>query len=54
MMWIAIRFFVGVIDGAEHSFAPGDSITDAQAKELGLGQKSDIAKRVKDAQTKKP
>lgn len=48
-MWVAQRAFVGVIAGAEKPFAPGGDITDAEAKELGLKGKSELAK----PQTKK-
>lgn len=43
MMWIALRDFVGVVDGAERPFAAGGQITDAEADELGLSDKPDLA-----------
>lgn len=42
-MWTATRAFTGMIAGAEKAFAPGDKITEADAKELGLTGKPDLA-----------
>ncbi|MCD1619130.1 hypothetical protein K7H20_13755 [Salipiger manganoxidans] len=42
-MWTADRAFVGVVAGAEKSFAAGDDITEAEAKELGLKGKPGLA-----------
>lgn len=51
MTWVASRAFVGVVAWAEKSFAAGDQITDAEAKELGIKGKPDLAqlKKTKDA-----
>lgn len=41
--------FIGVVGGKEVMFAPGDKITAAQAKELGLDRKPELAGKVKNA-----
>lgn len=52
MTWRALVEFVGVIAGAEKPFAAGDEITDADAAELGLAAKPDLAEQVEaDAKT---
>ncbi len=50
-MWVAKRAFTGVVAGAEKAFAAGATIPEADAKELGLKHKPDLAKvqKVKDA-----
>lgn len=42
-MWIALRDFLGVVAGAERPFAAGEKITDAEAEEMGLSGKPDLA-----------
>lgn len=42
---IAARAFVGVVDGKEKAFGQGDTITDAEAKEMGLSKKPGLAKK---------
>lgn len=39
--------FTGVVGGKEKRFAAGDKITDAEAKEMGLGVKPQLAKGAK-------
>ena len=40
---IALADFVGIIDGAEKAFRAGDVITEAEASELGLETKPNLA-----------
>lgn len=42
---IVRRRFKGVIDGQVKEFRPGDTITEDEAKELGLSGKSHLAKK---------
>ncbi len=42
---IAVKRFVGIIGGEEKVFNAGDKITKAEAKELRLTEKPDIAKK---------
>lgn len=47
-MWVALQRFVGVVGGTDRVFAAGDEIPDADADEMGLDQKRDLAQRVED------
>ena len=53
---ICARKFTGIIGGKEKDFRPGDTITAADAKELGLSEKPHLAekevKRAKPAKTR--
>lgn len=51
MTWVASRAFVGVVSGAEKAFAVGATITEVEARELGLKGKPDLAQpqKTKDA-----
>lgn len=40
---IALAKFKAVVDGEEKTFNVGDTITDAEAKELGLANKPNLA-----------
>ena len=51
---IARRQFVGVIKGVEKSFARGDTITEAEADEMNLSEKPDIAGKENARGTKTP
>lgn len=42
-MWTAKRKFTGVTDKGDVTFRPGDLITDADAKTMGLAGKSGLA-----------
>lgn len=42
----ALVAFTGTVDGAEVRFLPGDEITEAQALEMGLDGKPDLAARI--------
>lgn len=50
MMFVALRRFSGMIDGAEKRFHPGDPITKAEADAMALENKPGLAEKV---QTKK-
>lgn len=41
----AIRKFTGILAGREKVFRPGDPITEAEAKEMGLASKPGLSKR---------
>lgn len=45
-MWVALQRFVGVVGGTDRVFAAGDEIPDADAIEMGLDQKTDLAQHV--------
>jgi hypothetical protein len=40
---IARRKFTGIVKGVPKTFRPGDKITEAEAKELGLAEKPELA-----------
>lgn len=46
---IAKTKFVGIVGGKEKTFAAGDTITAAEAKELGLSKKPQLAAKPKAA-----
>lgn len=51
---IAKRKFIGVIDGEEREFRPGDTISAKEAKEMGLEGKPALASKkgkARDAET---
>lgn len=42
---IVARAFAGIVGGVERRFRPGDEITAAEAKEMGLANKPGLAKK---------
>lgn len=47
MTYIALVDFIGIVNGAEVSFAKGAEIGAAAAREMNLAQKPDLAKAAK-------
>ena len=40
---IVLRKFKGIVAGAEKTFKPGEKVTAAEARELGLAEKPELA-----------
>lgn len=45
-MWVAVRAFVGVVDGKEVNYRTGDEIEDAAAQAMALARKPELARKV--------